>query len=102
MSPYQIAQQWLDAEKMREEARQLSNKRLSASLSGTSEPSPRSPAKRPARFQTTNRSLFASALRSMTRCERTKLTLEPIERDTWYQPGKRRKENAPFVVGGEV
>ena len=34
MSPYQIAQQWLDAEKMREEARQLSNKRLSASLSG--------------------------------------------------------------------
>jgi hypothetical protein len=24
------------------------------------------------------------------------------ERDTWYQPGKRRKENAPFVVGGEV
>ena len=30
MSPYQIAQQWLDAEKMREEARQLSNKRLSA------------------------------------------------------------------------
>jgi hypothetical protein len=29
MSPYQIAQQWLDAEKMREEARQLSNKRLS-------------------------------------------------------------------------
>ena len=27
---------------------------------------------------------------------------EPIERDTWYQPGKRRKENAPFVVGGEA
>ena len=24
------------------------------------------------------------------------------ERDTWYQPGKRRKENAPFVAGGEV
>jgi len=38
----------------------------------------------------------------MTRCERTKLTLEPIERDTWYQPGKRKREDAPFVVGGEV
>jgi len=28
MSPYQIAQQWLDAEKMRQEARELSNKNL--------------------------------------------------------------------------
>ena len=38
----------------------------------------------------------------MVKCERSNLALEPMERDTWYQPGKRRKENAPFVVGGEV
>ena len=28
MSPYQIAQEWLDAQKMRQEARELSNKSL--------------------------------------------------------------------------
>ena len=23
------------------------------------------------------------------------------ERDTWYQPGKRKREDAPFSVGGD-
>ena len=37
----------------------------------------------------------------MTRCERTKLTLEPIERDTWYQPEKRLQSDVPFTCGGD-
>jgi hypothetical protein len=38
----------------------------------------------------------------MVKGERSNLALEPIERDTWHQPGKRKREDAPFVVGGEV
>jgi len=40
----------------------------------------------------------------MEPCERSKVTqkfkLEPMERDTWHQPAKRVKSDAPFVVGG--
>jgi len=36
----------------------------------------------------------------MTRCERTKLTLEPMTTDTWHQPEKRLQSDVPFTCGG--
>ena len=45
---------------------------------------------------------YMLAALEMVKCERSNLALEQIERDTWYQPGKRKREDAPFVVGGEV
>ena len=34
--------------------------------------------------------------------ERSGLALEPKERDTWYQPDKRIRNDVPFVCGGEL
>jgi len=37
----------------------------------------------------------------MIYCTRSELTLEPMTTDTWYQPEKRIRNDAPFVCGGE-
>ena len=38
----------------------------------------------------------------MISCTRPELTLEPITTDTWHQPEKRIRNEAPFVVGDSL